>query len=74
MTTIMSTIPFQPTTLEDVEDILRHRYPDCVPEYKERRDGTDTLRVTLRTYTNTTHHFQVRDIIGDGLSSREIPL
>ncbi len=73
MTTIISTIPFRPTTLAEVDAMLRNHYPDTLPEYKERVDGTGRLRVTLRTYTNGICYFQVR-VIHDELSSREVPV
>jgi hypothetical protein len=71
---IQSNIPFQPTTMSEIEAELQRSYPNSTADYKERRDAKGVLRVTLRTYTNALHHFQIRHIIGNGLSCREVPV
>ena len=72
---IISSIPFQPTTLADICGVLCREYNTILPVCKEWRDMTGMLRVTLRTYTNDTSHFQVRNIHGEGggLSCRKVP-
>lgn len=64
---IQSTIPFQPTTLKEASEIIQRRYEGIRPDTKER--GV----ITLRTWTNATHHFQLR-IVAEQPESREVPI
>jgi hypothetical protein len=65
---------FQRTTLIGIDQILRERYPDSLPDYKEKRDETHTIVETFRTCANATHRLEIKNVFDDWLWYREVPI
>lgn len=62
---------YQTIDLIGIDQILRTRYPDQLPEYSEERSPEGLLLSTLRISRNATHELSVKIERGQKIYYRE---